>query len=447
MFLNVKLRQIRTCSPTIWQQTIVQDQKQSFFYFSKLPEFPEGCTPGNLGTRLESQWYHRPSSCQTPARGIYPLWWRYDLTHLVWKERKSCKTRLMSHAIRLNVKIHDLQRVCKGQWSCRGAAITWKGALVCRSGGREWSWACGTSQGLWPAAQQAHYGCSGLCTGRHPAKSTQVITATFYGVSPWAKYAAYIISFDAHNTLHWLYYSHFTDKETEAQWSEEISQRHAVGSDGTKGCLSKSLVTESQKCHRGVRRYSQGALLPTWGFHTCKHNQKMQVPWAPCSLAWLPHTVGGSWTRASSTPSGGPSVVTKTEPGRCPGLSSALASFSSRWGSCWGRASGNMILHEACLSALWGRNNPWGISSSLEPRPTCFLKGQHSLFLCSSVSGCPTLPWERRKTTVDGSLPVLVVFNPLGRQREYIPEGVRVSPGGGQNRGFQCWCWVLGWVR
>lgn len=34
-----------------------------------------------------------------------------------------------------------------------------------------------------------------------------------------------------------------------------------------------------------------------------------------------------------------------------------------------------------------------------------------------------------------GSLPGLVGFNPLGRQREHISEGTRVGPGGVQHRG------------
>lgn len=194
----------------------------------------------------------------------------------------------------------------------------------------------------------------------------------------------YSISFNPHNILHWLYYSHFTGKETEAQWSEEISQRCGVGSGGTKGCLSNSLVTESQKCHRGVRRNSQGALFHTWDFHTCKHSQKMHVPRGTMQPGMAPSHSRGLLDQGLLHTSGGPSVVTKTEPGKCPGPLSALASLSSRWGSCWGYASRNMILHKACLSALWGRNNPWGISSSPEPRPTCFLKGQH-IQLCFRV--------------------------------------------------------------
>lgn len=207
----------------------------------------------------------------------------------------------------------------------------------------------------------------------------------------------YIISFNPHHILHWLYYSHFTGKETEAQWSEEISQRYGVGSGGTKGCLSNSLVTESQKCHQGVRRYSQGALFHTWGFHTCKHYQKMQVPKGTMQPGTAPSHSRGPLDQGLLHTSGGPSVVTKTEPGKCPGPSSALASLSSRWGSCWGCASRNMILHKACLSALWGRNNPRGLAALRNQGLLVFSKNNTSFSSAVLFQAAPLCPGREGK--------------------------------------------------
>lgn len=68
----------------------------------------------------------------------------------------------------------------------------------------------------------------------------------------------------------------------------------------------------------------------------------------------------GLLVQGPSTPSGGFSVVTMTEPGKCPGLFVSSDSFSSTRSCSRGCVGRNIILPKACLSALWGQKQPLG---------------------------------------------------------------------------------------
>lgn len=151
----------------------------------------------------------------------------------------------------------------------------------------------------------------------------------------------------------------------ELRLSEEISQRRAAESGGTRGFPSKSVLVGSQRVFPG---HCLGTLISHLGFHTSstvtsdstKHTV-FRVPRGACSLARLTRTVWVSWSRAFSTPSRGPLWLPR-QPGTCPVLFANSASFSITGSSSGGCARRNMILHKAHQPWVSAQTTPWGLA-------------------------------------------------------------------------------------
>lgn len=79
-----------------------------------------------------------------------------------------------------------------------------------------------TSQGLGSDAQQVHQDAQagalrgGTKAGSLPNPPRLSPLPFIECLTPGTKYSVYIISFNPHDTLHWFYYSPFTDKKTDA---------------------------------------------------------------------------------------------------------------------------------------------------------------------------------------------------------------------------------------